>query len=1493
MSRKISAPMLRTFLSPTPILRRFGIAFLLASLISSLVFTLLPADIAFAVGSFAVNTTSDSHCTGFSSQGAPGCSSATDSGGNISLRSALEFANTSGGTTTISVPQGTYNLSLGDLVAGTQANTNITVHGTGTAANTIINQTTPGRMVIVQNFNVNSNVVLQLDNITISGGKENENDPDGFGGNGGAVLAGGSATATGVAVSLTNMVFSSNYCSPVSNAGCSGGAISMTGGGNLTVLNSTFSSNDASKNSGTGSGGAIYFDNGGNPGNVSITNSIFTNNTAHNSGGQGGAVRLAGGAGSTYTVNNNIFTGNAAAQNGGALYLSLGGLTANFNRIVGNTSNSGSGLYVANNSGSLGAATNNWWGCNGGPGAAPCDTAVLGTPNQGGSMTVNPWIILSDAANPNPIQVNQTTTLAADFLHNSNGGALTTAQISVLIGLPVSWGNAVNGSLSNLQTSIQANGTSTATFTATAAGAGKAGASVDNGTGTGSITINKADTVTVITSESPDPTVTGQGYIVNFSLTSNTGSIPTAPTGTVTVSDGTVSCNGTLAIGTCTLTSTTAGAKLLTATYSGDGNFNVSSSTSVAHTVNKADTTTAITADTPDPSVVGQTVPVHYSVTVNSPGGGTPTGNVTVSDGTDSCTGTISGGQCSLTFTSPGAVLLTATYAGDSNYNGSASVTEPHQINKADTSTTITSDNPDPSNAGQAVTVNYTVVAKAPGSGTPTGNVTVSDGVDSCTGTVLAGTCNITLTTQGARTLTASYAGDGNFNGSTSAGEPHTVNKFDTSTVIVSHNPDPSVVGQVVTVQYTVSPSVVSGTPTGTVVVSDGTISCSGTVAAGQCSLTFTSAGTRSLTATYSGDSNFNSSTSSIATHTVNPANTTTTITSDNPDPSNLGQSVTVQYSVSVNSPGVGTPTGIVTVSDGTVSCTGTVVAGLCNLTFTIEGIKTLTASYAGDANFNGSTSAGEPHNVNAAPAIILHPGNLTVNAGQLASFTAAASGFPTPTVQWQISTDGGATWNNISGATAATLSFATTAGNNGNQYRAVFTNIVGTATSNAATLTVNFAPTVIANPTDLSVIAGQTASFTAASTGNPNPTVQWQVSTDGGATFTNISGATATTLSFTAAQTDNGSKYRAVFTNSLGSATTSAATLNVGIPPIVTQNPTDLTVNVGQTATFTAASSGNPTPTVQWQVSTDGGATFSNISGATSTTLSFTAAFSQTGNKYRAVFTNGAGSAITSAALLTVRAPTSMLYNGGQIVNIGSSFTPAALLSSSVIACTSGKTLNFALDTNPLTGVAGPYPLGTATTNSSGQATMSPVTTTGWIEGIYTISASFAGSVNCLPSSDSATLTVASPGDSANGGGWYTLSGSGRVNFGFTVRKTDPSCTINCSYKGQLLLINNGKWKLKATLNAYSKLSTGQGAASGTGSLYWWNQSLNGGLGDWALAQSGVNFTINFYDSGTSGKSSTDTFGINIQYKPVSPQPSNLPNSTPQLLKGGNIVVK
>jgi hypothetical protein len=117
-----------------------------------------------------------------------------------------------------------------------------------------------------------------------------------------------------------------------------------------------------------------------------------------------------------------------------------------------------------------------------------------------------------------------------------------------------------------------------------------------------------------------------------------------------------------------------------------------------------------------------------------------------------------------------------------------------------------------------------------------------------------------------------------------------------------------------------------------------------------------------------------------------------------------------------------------------------------------------------------------------------------------------------------------------------------------------------------------------------------------------------------------------------------NGNEYRAVFTNSVGSVTSAAATLTVQFAPTVTTNPISQTVATGGNVSFTASASGNPAPMVQWQVSTDGGNTWSKLSGATSTTLTLnnvTPAMS--GNTYEAVFTNSAGSIPSNAVTLTV----------------------------------------------------------------------------------------------------------------------------------------------------------------------------------------------------------------------------------------------------------------
>jgi hypothetical protein len=86
-----------------------------------------------------------------------------------------------------------------------------------------------------------------------------------------------------------------------------------------------------------------------------------------------------------------------------------------------------------------------------------------------------------------------------------------------------------------------------------------------------------------------------------------------------------------------------------------------------------------------------------------------------------------------------------------------------------------------------------------------------------------------------------------------------------------------------------------------------------------------------------------------------------------------------------------------------------------------------------------------------------------------------------------------------------------------------------------------------------------------------------------------------------------------------------------VNTAPVITVNPADQVSVGGSPVTFTAAAVGVPTPTVQWQVSTNGGLSFTNVPGATNPSLTFTPTPAQFGNRYRAVFTNGCGSATTA----------------------------------------------------------------------------------------------------------------------------------------------------------------------------------------------------------------------------------------------------------------------
>jgi hypothetical protein len=270
-----------------------------------------------------------------------------------------------------------------------------------------------------------------------------------------------------------------------------------------------------------------------------------------------------------------------------------------------------------------------------------------------------------------------------------------------------------------------------------------------------------------------------------------TGLTPISITGTnaseFTIQTNTCGTSSVPAYGNCTIYVTftpSATGSAQTATLSIADNAGTGTQTVLlSGTDIKANTSSMITSNTPNPSIVGLTVTVNFTVTASPPGIGIPTGTVTVSDGTgDSCTGSLSGGvgSCSvpiLTPSSPGPKPLTASYPGDSNFNASISPAVSQTVTKASTTTAITS--PIPALVvGQPLSISFKVTPPSGDNLTPTGTVTVSDGAgDSCVATLTSagggalatGSCNLTPTTPATKTLTATYSGDRNFKSSTTS----------------------------------------------------------------------------------------------------------------------------------------------------------------------------------------------------------------------------------------------------------------------------------------------------------------------------------------------------------------------------------------------------------------------------------------------------------------------------------------------------------------------------------------------------------------------------------------------------------------------------------------------------------------------------------------------------------------------------------------------------
>ncbi|HYF79316.1 MAG TPA: Ig-like domain repeat protein, partial [Symbiobacteriaceae bacterium] len=831
-----------------------------------------------------------------------------------------------------------------------------------------------------------------------------------------------------------------------SNTAQFGSAISVgaaaTGGYVPTINRTTFSGNTANTS------GTVYL-----TGPTAINNSTISGNSAAQ---RAGGIRHGGTAGQMLTLRHVTVTGNTAGTAGSGVEVSMvnttlemhnsiiAGNTGGGAELIGTGAGTGTALISASSTNNLvGNGSNLTNGVNGNktgianPGLGTLTTDPgskgkihipvkgglahnAGNNAQTGGLTTDQRgqtrVVGTVDIGAVEVQLTPTTsTLSSSANPSTVGQSVTfTATVTGAGGTPSGTVTFKDGATTIGTATLSAG---TATFTTSALSAGTHSISAAYGgdadfasstSATLTQTVNKATTTTAVNS-SVNPAVYGQTVTLTANVTSGyAGTI----SGTVTFMDGAATLGtGTLSGGSATWTGTLAvGSHAITAVYSGDGTYNGSTGSGLTQTVNKAATATGLTSSK-NPSLYNQNVLFTASITVTAPGAGTPTGTVTFKDGA-TVLGTpqpVSGGYATLFISdlAPGTHSITAVYNGDGNLATSTSSAVSQVVESATTSTTVTT-SASPSPLGDTVTFTATVTDSI-GDLTPTGTVTFKNGGTTLGTGTLNGSAQATFSTTslpiGTYTITAEYAGDTTFLASSGTVSQEITKGVTASTVSVSDTTP--VYGQSVTLTATVIAAVpANGTPAGTVTFTmDGTelgtatLSGAGTATLATPALTV---GNRSITTAYSGDATFAASSSAPYALTVAKSPTSTAISAA-PNPSEFGQSVTFTATVNVAGDGAGTVTGSVLFMEesttlGTVPLTGNTA------TYTISSLSPgpahkITAHYTGDANFDASASGEASQVVNpAVSTTVLTSSKSTSAYGESVRLTATiTSAFGSP----------------------------------------------------------------------------------------------------------------------------------------------------------------------------------------------------------------------------------------------------------------------------------------------------------------------------------------------------------------------------------------------------------------------------------------------------------------------------------------------------------------
>jgi len=486
-----------------------------------------------------------------------------------------------------------------------------------------------------------------------------------------------------------------------------------------------------------------------------------------------------------------------------------------------------------------------------------------------------------------------------------------------------------------------------------------------------SFMVNKA---TAAITTPPLATAITYGQALSFSTLSGGSGTPAAGTFTFTAPGTIPPSVGTYSAG-------------LTYTPSDIANYNPATGT-VNVTVNKASTTTTVTASVVSPSTYG--TQVIYTATV-TPSAGTETGTVTFQDGGIPLgSGALSGGTATYTTSTlaAGSHSITAVYSGDANYNGGSSLALSFVVNKA---TAVITDSPSATAIVYGQALSFSTLSG--GTATPAAGTfafTAPGTIPPSTGTYSAG-------------VTYTPSDLANYNTTTGTVNV-TVNKASTTTTVSASVVSPSTYGTPVTYTAVVVPS----TATGTVTFQDGVTLGSGALSGGTATFTTSTlpAASHSITAVYNGDTNYSGSSSSALPFTVNKA---TAVFSVQNTSMPVGQASTPLSGKILS--GSLAPSGIVTASvSGYGACVTPASIALdgsfsvaCTTSSFAVGTYTITYTYPGDTNFNSASNNSTTLTVNAAPIGISTASlpNGVAGTPYLSPVLAASGG--TPPYTWSI----------------------------------------------------------------------------------------------------------------------------------------------------------------------------------------------------------------------------------------------------------------------------------------------------------------------------------------------------------------------------------------------------------------------------------------------------------------------------------------------------------